>query len=163
MVNTHFVKETGLLLLNRQRSVVVNLKRLRRRLRRVFPLCVEESGDGLFGLKQLPEVVVTLVSDQRIAAIHLQFMDIPGATDVITFEHGEIIVSTETARRCAKERGHSTEEEIALYIIHGLLHLNGHLDATPVERQVMHDVQNRVWLKTRHRGHYSFRQAATLT
>jgi probable rRNA maturation factor len=93
----------------------------------------------------LEEVVVTLVSDRRIDRIHRQFMDIPGATDVITFEHGEIVLSADTAQRCGAEFGHGTDAEAALYIVHGLLHLNGFVDDTAEARAVMHAVQERIW------------------
>ena len=52
----------------------------------------------------------------------------PGPTDVITFEHGEIIVSATTAERQARREDETLDRELARYIIHGVLHLNGHLD-----------------------------------
>jgi probable rRNA maturation factor len=70
---------------------------------------------------------------------------VPGATDVITFEHGEIVVSADTAKRCAAEHGHGVTEELALYVIHGLLHLNGYDDIAPRDRAKMHRVQDRIW------------------
>jgi probable rRNA maturation factor len=72
-------------------------------------------------------------------------MSIPGATDVITFEHGEIVISAETARAYAREHQHSVEHEIALYIVHGLLHLNGYDDTTPEAKREMFRVQDEVW------------------
>ena len=134
-----------LVFLNRQRSVRVALPALERFGKRVLPSCAESSADGAFALRSIPEVVVTLVSDRRIAQIHRQFMDIPGATDVITFEHGEIVISAQTAERCALEFGHDVEAEINLYVVHGLLHLNGYLDAADDDRERMHAVQNRIW------------------
>ena len=134
-----------LVFLNRQRSVRVSLTSLKRFAQRVLPLCAGSSADGAFALRSLSEVVVTLVSDRRIDKIHRQFMNIPGATDVITFEHGEIVISAETAERCALEFGHDVGAEINLYVVHGLLHLNGYLDATEEDRERMHDVQNRIW------------------
>lgn len=134
-----------IVVLNRQRSVGVELRWLKRFADLALPLCIAESDDGLFALGALEEVVVTLVSDRRIDAMHRQFMNIDGATDVITFEHGEIVISMETAARCALEFGHSPMEEAALYLTHGLLHLNGFLDADPVDRTRMHGVQDRIW------------------
>jgi probable rRNA maturation factor len=96
-------------------------------------------------LRALDEVEVAVVSDAVIARVHRDFMDIPGVTDVITFDHGEIVVSAQTAARCAVEHGHSVDAELALYIVHGLLHLNGYDDMTPEARKVMHAVQNRIW------------------
>lgn len=138
-----------LVVLNRQRSVVLDLAALEARLLRALPLCAVHSADGVYALRSLEEVVVSLVSDRRIAQIHRDFMNIPGATDVITFEHGEIIISAQTAMRCAGEYGHSTLEEAALYAVHGMLHLNGFLDGTDDQRQVMHALQERIWLASR--------------
>ncbi len=132
-------------LLNRQRQVSVEKARLLRFTEGALALCARESADGRFGLCSQEEVVVVLVSDRRIARIHSDFMDIPGATDVITFEHGEIVLSMDTAERCGAEFGHGTAVEAALYIVHGLLHLNGFVDATESDRLAMHEVQNRIW------------------
>jgi probable rRNA maturation factor len=121
------------------------MRRVETLARHALPVCAEYSADGLFALRTLEEVVVTVVSDRKIDRIHREFMNVPGATDVITFEHGEIVVSAETARRCAEEFGHSLEEELALYVIHGFLHLNGYLDGTESEREEMHAVQGKIW------------------
>lgn len=145
MTGVHSESAPALVLLNRQRSVVVNMAVLRNFAAAVLPACLLESEDGLHALSKIEEVGVTLVSDRRIDRIHQQFMNIPGATDVITFEHGEIVISAETAARCAAEFGHSLEAELGLYLIHGLLHLNGFLDGTESERRRMHAVQDRVW------------------
>jgi len=134
-----------IVVLNRQRRVALATAPLLRFARRALVLCARESADGLYALRGLEEVVVTLVSDRRIDKIHRQFMAIPGATDVITFEHGEIVLSTDTAERCGAEFGHGTAAEAALYIVHGLLHLNGFLDGTEPERAAMHAVQERIW------------------
>jgi rRNA maturation RNase YbeY len=80
--------------------------------------------------QEIPEqILLVLVSDQKIATIHKRFMGIPGPTDVITFQHGEIIVSVETAARQAAA-GYQTsfEQELRLYVAHGLLHLAGFED-----------------------------------
>jgi probable rRNA maturation factor len=79
-------------------------------------------------LEGLAEIEVSVVSDRAIAEVHERFMSIAGATDVITFEHGEIVIGAQTAARQAREYGQGIEEELGLYIIHGLLHLNGHDD-----------------------------------
>ena len=133
-------------LLNRQRSVRVDIGALERFARKVLTACLAASADEHRLLGALDEVVVTLVSDKKIDQIHRQFMNIPGATDVITFEHGEIVISAQTAERCALEFGHSVADEIGLYLVHGLLHLNGYLDGTDLEREQMHSIQDKIWL-----------------
>ncbi|MEI6713565.1 MAG: rRNA maturation RNase YbeY [Verrucomicrobiota bacterium] len=134
-----------LIVQNRQRMVPVNLGWLRKVAAFALPLCAEHSADGLFTLKELDEVVVTIVSDKRIAEIHMDFMGIPGATDVITFQHGEVVISAETALRYAKENGQLPMAELALYMVHGFLHLNAHEDGTELQRTRMHAVQDVIW------------------
>jgi probable rRNA maturation factor len=104
----------------------------------------EISADGRFALKTLPEIDVAIVSDRVIARVHAQFMNLPEPTDVITFEHGEIVVSAETAQANAPLYGHCVEEELALYVIHGFLHLNGFEDGTKREAARMHKVQGEI-------------------
>ncbi|HSH95705.1 MAG TPA: rRNA maturation RNase YbeY, partial [Roseimicrobium sp.] len=113
---------------NRQRTVKVGLPWLRRIAEVALRHCLPCSGDGRFALQALAEVEVSIVSDRVIADVHDRFMGIPGATDVITFEHGEIITSAQTAERQGREHGQPVDHELALYIIHGLLHLNGYDD-----------------------------------
>ncbi|HZU97283.1 MAG TPA: rRNA maturation RNase YbeY [Planctomycetota bacterium] len=89
---------------------------------------------------------VALVDDRAIARIHVDFLGVPGPTDVVSFpledEHdgllGEVVVSTDTAAREARARGLSLEREVFLYIVHGILHLCGWDDHDPTERRRMH-------------------------
>ena len=100
-------------------------------------------------IHDLDEVEVTLVNDSIIADVHLEFMSVEGATDVITFDHGEILISTETAAEQAAANQNSLEQETATYLIHGLLHLAGYADKAPADFAEMADLQqtilDRVW------------------
>ena len=129
---------------NRQRAVPVQLAWLRRCAAAAVEKCMGQSGDGRFALAQLDEIEVAIVSDRVIARVHREFMGVPGATDVITFAHGEIVMSAPTAQRHARAYGHSTDCELALYTIHGLLHLNGYADATARAAARMRRVQDRI-------------------
>jgi len=131
--------------LNRQRRIPLNLRWLREGAEAAMPLCREVCDDGRFALRSLAEIDVAIVSDAVIARIHEEFMGIEGATDVITFEHGEIVMSAETARVNAVHYDHSIEEELLLYTIHGLLHLNGFDDQTPADAARMKRAQARIW------------------
>ena len=95
-------------------------------------------------LEEACEVEVSLVSDEKISEVHVEFMGIEGATDVITFHHGEILVSVDTARLRAGEFEHSDDKELALYIAHGLIHLHGYDDHTPEEAETMRLLQEQV-------------------
>ena len=136
---------TGVIdLRNRQRRVKVRLGWLRQFAEIALPECALRSADGRFALRQLPGVDVAIVSDQVIGRVHEQFMNIPGPTDVITFEHGEIVMSAETAVVHAREYGHCVDVELALYMVHGLLHLNGYEDAAANDAKRMRKTQERI-------------------
>jgi probable rRNA maturation factor len=133
-----------LTLVNRQRRIPLNTFWLRQVAKTVLPICREVSDDGRFGLRDLSEIVVAIVSDPTIAQIHLDFMGIEGPTDVITFDHGEIVISADTAKACAARYSHPIEQELALYTIHGLLHLNGFDDRSPASAARMRKTQARI-------------------
>jgi probable rRNA maturation factor len=88
------------------------------------------------------EILVVLVSDRKISEIHEQFMGIAGATDVITFQHGEILISVETAARQAIEYKSDLLPELRLYIAHGFLHLAGYDDHSEDGFREMAKLQN---------------------
>jgi probable rRNA maturation factor len=71
-------------------------------------------------------------------------MQISGPTDVITFEHGELFINAEAARRQAKIFGTTFERELRLYIVHGLLHLDGFDDKTSAGGREMKRIQERI-------------------
>lgn len=107
-------------------------------------------------LLHLATLEVALVDDATSAQVHRDFMNIEGATDVITFHHGEIVIGAEVAARQAQEYGEPLPREILRYFIHGLLHLAGHEDDTTEARTMMEAAQEsiitRLWtdeLKTR--------------
>jgi len=130
---------------NRQRAVRFDLPWLRKFAARALPEAAEHSADGKFALRDLPEIEIAVVSDKVIARVHRQFMGLPDPTDVITFGHGEIVMSAGTAQVRAAEFAHSIEAELGLYTVHGLLHLNGFEDATARDAGRMHKIQDRIW------------------
>ena len=83
-----------------------------------------------------------------MAGLHRQFLNESGPTDVITFSHGEILVSAETARRHARKFGNSLARELQLYVVHGLLHLHGFDDRTKTDARCMEKVQEEILERT---------------
>jgi probable rRNA maturation factor len=79
-----------------------------------------------------------------MSQLHRQFMHQSGPTDVLTFQHGEIFISVETARRNARSFGNSFGRELRLYIVHGLLHLHGFDDQTGAGAREMVKTQQRI-------------------
>lgn len=112
--------------------------------KKALPRCIENTGTESPVLPGLETVEVSLISDEEIAKVHDEFMDDPSATDVITFQHGEILISVDTARYAGLEHGNSLKVETLLYLIHGLLHLNGHVDKEEPERSAMHRCQEKI-------------------
>ncbi|HET9015178.1 MAG TPA: rRNA maturation RNase YbeY [Thermomicrobiaceae bacterium] len=114
----------------------VNLARLEELLRFAARL---ERGGG--------EVAIWLCTDAEIADLHLRFMGIPGATDVMSFPGdaavasvghlGDIAISFETAARQGKEAGNTVAREVAYLALHGVLHLLGYDDLDAPDRSRM--------------------------
>ena len=76
-------------LYNRQRKLRFALEWLRHFAPLALDSCLAEPpGPGPAPLTELEEIEVSFVSDVTIAQVHQRFMNIPGATDVITFDHG---------------------------------------------------------------------------
>lgn len=90
------------------------------------------------------KVVVALVDDRTIAELHERYLDVEGPTDVLSFPHGEIVVSGDTARREAQARGIPPLHELVLYVVHGALHLAGYDDKTPKTRKRMRAAERRI-------------------
>jgi probable rRNA maturation factor len=111
---------------------------------RALKECLKIPGKKLSSLSSLAELNVILVSNRRMAALHHRFLHLPGPTDVITFQHGEIFISAEIARAHARRFGNSLEAELRLYIAHGLLHLHGFDDTEPAAGMEMGRVQEKL-------------------
>lgn len=95
-------------------------------------------------------VGILVVDHQRMHELNRQYLNHDYPTDVLSFPlhesssaattrriEGEIIISAEMAvERCA-EFDHAPHQELALYLIHGLLHLCGYDDHDPSEKEKM--------------------------
>ena len=91
------------------------------------------------------EISVAVVDDETIRRLNCQYLKHDYPTDVLSFLldrdgdrlEGEVIVGAETAARVAGDYGCTPDDELLLYVIHGVLHLVGYLDATPEEQAEM--------------------------
>lgn len=98
---------------------------------------------------QRPElrVHVLLTDDAEIAGLHGQFLGDPTPTDVMSFpgeDALDVVVSVECARREAARRGHPIRAEVALYLVHGVLHACGFDDRTAAQRARMRTAEHTV-------------------
>ncbi len=83
------------------------------------------------------EISLAFVDNPTIHRLNLRFLQHDEPTDVLSFPlsdpgasrlAGELVIGAEVARDQAAARGHDVQAELALYVIHGLLHLTGHDD-----------------------------------
>ena len=116
-------------------------------LRKVLIRLLEDHEIGL-------GVHVCFVDDAEIRQLNRDYLSHDYATDVVTFPMrtegkpvegdpldddllGEVVVSVDTARTSARSRGIDYPAELALYAIHGVLHLLGYDDKDPAGRRKM--------------------------
>lgn len=89
-----------------------------------------------------------LTDDAEIRALNRAWRGIDTATDVLSWPQeengvntgpvlGDVAISLETAGRQARARGWDVEEEIALLLVHGMLHLLGYEDETAAGARAM--------------------------
>ncbi len=97
------------------------------------------------------ELSVVLCSDAHIQALNGTWRGKDAATDVLSFPQddpvvlGDLVLSLDTARRQADERGWSLRTELRVLLIHGLLHLLGHDHETgPQDFAEMADAERRL-------------------
>ena len=129
---------------NLQRKIPVNVLELQNFAAKATLRCLQLPERKKTDLSRLSEIFVWLISDRRMAQLHRKFMHRTGPTDVLTFQHGEIFISVETAKRHARAFGKSPASELRLYIVHGLLHLHGFDHQTRIGAQKMHEMQEKI-------------------
>lgn len=116
---------------------------------------------GQLNIHPLAELAILLVDTDTMEQLHLQWMDEPGPTDVLSFPMdelrptkdgadpepgllGDVVLCPEVAAAQAKTAGHSTEDELHLLTTHGILHLLGYDHAEPEEEKEMFGLQKRL-------------------
>ena len=133
-----------LVIASRQRAVPYDHERLSAIVRTALPDCLAVARNLGGPLAGLPTIECSVVGSRTMAKIHREFLNERGVTDVITFPYGEIFVCATVAASRAPEFGHPVTVELALYCIHGLLHLAGHDDLTPADAERMRREQERI-------------------
>jgi probable rRNA maturation factor len=133
----------SILVHNRQRAIKIDIAGLQTFAERALELSLKSRAQGAHPSK-LSHIDVILVSDRRMSELHRRFLQLDGPTDVLTFHHGEIFISVETARRQAGAFRSALLREIQLYLVHGLLHLRGFDDKVPFKANVMRTLQERI-------------------
>lgn len=105
-------------------------------------------------------LTILLVDDRAMRAYHKMYFGKSCSTDVISFPFlemvretgyylGDIVVSAQRAKAVSKRIKRTTQSELILYVLHGLLHLLGYQDGTSEKRAVMFRKQNQLLEKWR--------------
>lgn len=109
------------------------------------------------------DLCLKLVEEPAMEVLHVQWMDLPGPTDVMSFPMdelrpgrdgqepaegvlGDIVLCPSVAARQAVDAGHATEEELLLLVTHGILHLLGYDHDEPDAQREMFELQRTLLL-----------------
>jgi probable rRNA maturation factor len=101
---------------------------------------------------------VSLVDESAIERLHIEWMNEPGATDVLSFPMdelrpgrpdaqtpagllGDVVICPQVAGEQAEAAGHNLATEMNILLTHGMLHLLGFDHATPTEEAEMFGLQ----------------------
>jgi len=139
----------NLVIANRQRTKKVNARRLKQIIA------------GLFAELEITEAElgINLVGAREMTLVNENFLQHEGSTDVITFDHldprsqtpdprpqlhGELFVCVDEAVLQARQFGTNWQSEMVRYVVHGVLHLNGHDDREAAARRKMKRAENRL-------------------
>jgi probable rRNA maturation factor len=131
-----------------QESVEVDRKRLRETVRIVL------EGEDI----RAAEISLAFVDNATIHQLNKRYLNHDEPTDVLSFPlgesgqrlSGELVIGAEVARGVAESSGHDVQAELALYVIHGLLHLCGFDDhsekgAAEMRERERHYLQQLGW------------------
>jgi probable rRNA maturation factor len=116
---------------------------------------------GRLGLHEDTELAISLVDADEMAALHEQWLGLPGPTDVLSFPMdelrvpepgataepgvlGDVVLCPQVAAEQGGIAGHGTTAELELLLTHGILHLLGHDHAEPEEHAIMFALQDQL-------------------
>lgn len=103
------------------------------------------------------EIGLVITGQDKIQELNRLYLEEDTPTDVLSFPMtesdvdgnsfitppdsalrlGEVVISYPQAKKQAKEHGHTVKKEVAVLIVHGVLHLLGYDHDTPGHRRVM--------------------------
>ena len=104
------------------------------------------------------DLSILLVDEDEMARLHVEWMDEPGPTDVLSFPMddqragypsgprvqgilGDVVLCATVAAKQGEAAGHAADVELALLLTHGVLHILGHDHAEPEQHERMFALQ----------------------
>lgn len=98
------------------------------------------------------EISLAFLAIDEMISLHRTYFNRSTPTDVISFDLGstpeqvriaDIYICPEVAAENAREFDVTLAQELARLVVHGMLHVIGFDDATPAERQDMHELEDK--------------------
>jgi len=98
------------------------------------------------------ELTVVITDEEKVRELNCRYRGVDSPTDVLAFGGtpegfveapgappylGDVVISYPRTLAQAREQGHSPDRELALLVIHGVLHLLGYDHATQEEKETM--------------------------
>lgn len=128
------------------------------------------------GVSPMAELSMLLIDTAHMSELNQRWMESSGPTDVLAFPMdefdaergpghvpgdtaallGDVVLCPAVAAQQAQQAGHSTDDELHLLTVHGVLHLLGYDHADPEEEREMFALQNRLlrtWRAAATQGH----------
>ena len=107
---------------------------------------------AMVAMRRSGQLSVKIVGDDEMARAHETHKGCPGTTDVLTFDlsageaplDADLLVCADEARRQALARGHAIEQEVLLYVVHGVLHCTGYDDHDAAAAERMHRAEDEI-------------------
>ena len=100
---------------------------------------------------------ITFASDRFVRRLNKKYRGFDTATDVLAFAMkegewpeiqpqllGDVVISVDTAKKQALDLGHSLNKELAILLIHGILHLIGYDHMQPSEAKKMQALEKKI-------------------
>jgi probable rRNA maturation factor len=140
-----------ILIKNQQKIIKINQRKIREIVKKVLQyLRIDEK----------TEVSILFTDDKFIRSLNSKYRGIDKPTDVLSFSLqegivkspevesdkllGDIIISAETAQKQAYILNHSIEKELAVLLIHGLLHLTGYDHEKDKNYKIMREKESEI-------------------
>ena len=128
-------------IVNAQRQTPIELGRLR---------TVARCAAKRLNLRAPGRLSITLLSAQRMRRLNRRYTRHDRPTDVLSFRYegepvaGDILIAPALARAYASAHGIPYRQELARYLVHGLLHWRGYEDRTQAQQRKMRQMEDRL-------------------
>jgi len=118
---------------------------------------VAEFAMTYMGLHSDCDLAISVVDEERMSELHVEWMELPGPTDVLSFPMDEVLPNSDEPgivgdivlcpQFAAKQAKNGLDAELALLTIHGILHCLGYDHAEPTEEKAMFELQESILAK----------------